>query len=241
MSQAEETSPKAESFASRIKAAIRFLLIFVIFALLSGFAAFYISVTSKKPLPEPDLSALKPQGIVVLTGDANRLETAGKLFKQLAAERLLVSGIHGKVPAEDIRQLLSLETQDFNCCVDLDYIAIDTVSNARETASWSRTMGYEHILLITSDYHMIRASIEITQASQGKLHITPYPVKLNRNRNWPDGARIKTLIKEYGKLLITLATYMGHRADAPPLITPQITDISKPDTDDETLIEPTVP
>jgi len=85
----------------------------------------------------------------------------------------------------------------------LDYKAEDTIGNARETASWAKALGYEHIILVTSSYHMPRAEIEIGAAA-GRIKITAYPVINPDGKKWyADGARFKRLLQEYGKLLLT--------------------------------------
>jgi len=75
--------------------------------------------------------------------------------------------------------------------------------NARETAAWAEALGYEHILLVTSSYHMPRAQNEIN-AAKGRIRITPYPVSRSEDNHWySDKARMKRLLNEYAKLFDT--------------------------------------
>ncbi len=221
---------------------IRFLLIFALALLLCGYLAFLYHVSRAAPpvnMPAAD-------GIVVLTGDGNRLETAGQVFAAGSAERLFVSGIHKDVSADNIQTFLGVPETRLTCCVDLDYIAQDTVENARETASWVNALGYEHIILVTSDYHMPRAELEISAATGG-IRITPYPVSSSRVSSgqslplWRDKSRLQILAKEYGKLLVTFASRMGDRPNFPPQPVPAPSDIMKKAQEAPTVTGPLPP
>jgi len=105
------------------------------------------------------------------------------------------------------------------CCVDLDYKALDTIGNARETDKWLTVLGYEHIILVTSAYHMPRAQIEIGALS-GRVRITPYPVAYDpAGPWWKDGVQFRRLLQEYGKLLLTYLRQSGNKnqREAPQL------------------------
>lgn len=149
----------------------------------------------------------KADGIVVWTGKGGgRLDAAAKLLKDGKGERLLISGVNADNKTETVLNLLDLPEEMKACCIDLDYAAEDTIGNARETAAWAKALGYEHILLVTSAYHMPRAQSEIAVAA-GRIRITPYPVAREDNdtRWYSDSARFKRLLGEYGKLLLTMA------------------------------------
>ena len=60
--------------------------------------------------------------------------------------------------------------------VDLGYQATDTIGNARETAHWAKTYGYHSLILVTSDFHMPRALLEL-KAAMPDAWIIPYPVR----------------------------------------------------------------
>lgn len=188
---------------SKKRAWFRFLiyLILLILALMfGGFIAFSNHVSNILP-PDP---VPKVDGIVVWTGKGGgRLETGGELFQDGYGERLFVSGVNRSVSQDNILELLGLPTNSGDCCVDLDYAAENTIGNARETASWAMAWGYEHIILVTSAYHMPRAEIEIS-AVAGRMRITPYPVAPEIRHNWwSDGPTFRRLSQEYGKLLLT--------------------------------------
>ncbi len=174
------------------------LLSFILFSM--GFIFFALKVENLRP----PSSVPKADGIVVWTGKGgSRLETGAQLLRQDKGERLLISGVNEKTSLTTIKDLLILSDEKAECCIDLDYNAEDTVGNARETASWAQTLGYEHILLVTSAYHMPRAEIEIG-AAIGRVKITPYPVVHKDRQSWyADRPRFKRLFQEYGKLLLT--------------------------------------
>lgn len=143
-------------------------------------------------------------GIVVWTGKGGgRLEAGAYLLQSQRGERLLISGVHESNGLEQISELAGLSTTMADCCLDLDYAAEDTVGNARETASWAQALDYDHIILVTSAYHMPRAEVEIA-ATTGRIRITPYPVERADSRKWYKSAdRTKRLLQEYSKLLLS--------------------------------------
>lgn len=146
----------------------------------------------------------KADGIVVWTGPGGgRLEAGAKLLNNDKGERLLISGVNPDLGTETVFNLLDLSEDKKGCCIDLDYAAEDTIGNARETALWAKALGYEHILLVTSAYHMPRAQSEIAVAA-GRIRITAYPVPRSHDSHWySDPRRFKRLLNEYAKLLLT--------------------------------------
>lgn len=177
-----------------------FMILLSLGLCLIGFIAFAIKIerlTPPKTIPKAD-------GIVVWTGKGGgRLETGAELLRQNKGERLLISGVNKTTSQNAIQELTRLPEQTVTCCIDLDYKAEDTVGNARETASWAKALGYEHIILVTSAYHMPRAEIEIGSAI-GRVKITPYPVIAKDRKRWyANGSRFKRLFQEYGKLLLS--------------------------------------
>lgn len=167
---------------------------------IGGFLTFAYKVENQQvadPVPKAD-------GIVVWTGKGGgRLRAGAELLHKGYGERLLISGVNEANDRSDVVKLLSLRSDLSDCCLDLDYAARDTVGNARETASWSEALGYEHIILVTSAYHMPRAEVEIS-AARGKVRITPYPVfPQDKARWWNNMGQFKRMTQEYGKLLLT--------------------------------------
>jgi uncharacterized SAM-binding protein YcdF (DUF218 family) len=146
-------------------------------------------------------------GVVALTGSADRLTAAMKLLEDGKAKRLLISGVNRAASPADIRGVTKATLRDYDCCVDLGFQATDTVGNARETAAWARARGFHSLIVVTSDFHMPRAMLELHEALPD-VALTPYPVKtseLDAGRWWrtAEGARRMTL--EYCKYVVILA------------------------------------
>lgn len=164
-----------------------------------AFAQFIDGLRSPDELPAAD-------GIVVWTGKGGgRLEAGAALLEMKRGERLLISGVHEGNGTTEISEISGLSEALAECCLDLDYAAKDTTGNARETASWAKALSYDHIILVTSAYHMPRAQVEIS-ATAGRMRITPYPVERADSRAWYRSAsRTKRLFQEYLKLLLSYA------------------------------------
>jgi len=189
----------------------KFLFGFAASLLIAGFVVFLVQVSTAKPpatLPKID-------GIVVLTGaDGSRLVVGAALLQNGHGERLLISGVNKTIKPAQIQALLGMGDAKFICCVDLDYEAENTSDNGYETAVWARALGYEKILLVTSAYHMPRAKLEIDAAMDG-ISIVAYPVHTGSDGGGWRKARL--LVREYGKLLVSLARESGARDKRKPL------------------------
>lgn len=181
---------------------LNFLFALLIGGLAGGFIAFgsYVdNLETPADLPEAD-------GIVVWTGPGGgRLEMAGRLMEDGLGERLLISGVNTSLTEDRVANLTGLSEATTRCCLDVDYAALDTRGNARETAAWADALGYDHIILVTSSYHMPRARVEIGYEMAG-LRITPVPVRNEaRNQWWNDSGRFRRVASEYGKYLLVMA------------------------------------
>ena len=189
--------------AAKRKGWLRFALFMAVLTLFI-FAAGFVTFAHKVDNLRPPLNMAKADGIVVWTGKGGgRLETGAELLRRNKGERLLISGVNARTSLDAIKELVMLPDARAECCIDLDYEAKDTIGNAKETASWARALGYEHIILVTSSYHMPRAEIEIGAAA-GRIKITAYPAVNPDGTKWyADGTRFRRLFQEYGKLLLS--------------------------------------
>jgi len=211
---------------------LRFL-VFMIGLSAALFCLGFIVFASKIDRLTPPQLTPKADGIVVWTGKGGgRLETGADLLRRNKGERLLISGVNEKTSLAAIKGLVILPDQKADCCIDLDYSAEDTIGNARETANWARALGYEHIILVTSAYHMPRAEIEIGSVA-GRIKITPYPVVNQSRKAWhSDKARFKRLFQEYGKLLLAYLREPASKAkQGPPLLDKLPKDVAPEDTE----------
>lgn len=198
---------------------IKFAIFFAVLigaVLVGGFLSFAATVSgmdTPETLPAAD-------GIVVWTGaGGGRLSAATALLDDGKGERLLISGVNEKNSRSDIEALLDLSDDLEACCLDLDYAAKNTIGNARETALWAQALGYEHIILVTSAYHMPRATVEIGNAA-GRVQITRYPVtSIENGAWWKDKKQFSRYANEYGKLIGSLIREprRAHKKDTPVL------------------------
>jgi uncharacterized SAM-binding protein YcdF (DUF218 family) len=165
-------------------------------------------------LTPPDEPAAA-DGIVALTGGSDlRLEAATHLLEDGKGKRLLVSGVNRTATRSDLWNVTGAAKPVFDCCVDLGFQAVDTVGNARETAQWAKAMDYRSLILVTADYHMPRALIEMRAAMPGET-ITPYPVATSEldARHWTaTSVSARRMVFEYCKYLaiLTRETALGH-------------------------------
>ena len=113
---------------------------------------------------------------MALTGGSNRrLQAAMDLLQDRRGRRLLISGVYRRTTREQIRQdARAVAAPIYDCCVDLGFEAEDTVGNARETAEWVKARGYDDLIVVTADYHMPRALLELRSAQGVRLMAIEY-------------------------------------------------------------------
>lgn len=171
--------------------------------LVGGFARFASDVAALSAPPE----AAHADGIVVLTGGEQRLRKAIALLREGEGRRLLISGVNQDTSAGAIARATGTEMALIDCCVDLDYEAMDTIGNAEATARWAKAHGFDRLLLVTSDYHIPRSLLEMSGVADAPA-IVPYPVspdKLWRRDGWPTRLGLRLLVTEYAKVLAVKA------------------------------------
>ncbi|MCA0423230.1 MAG: YdcF family protein [Proteobacteria bacterium] len=167
-------------------------------ALLGGGFAVFVESLSRQ-----DTEFGRPvDGIAALTGGAERIGDALMVLEEGRAKRLLISGVGAPVTEKAlIRQAGHADL--FLCCVDLGREALNTVGNAVETAAWVRRNNYKSLLLVTSNYHMPRAMVELRRHLKD-VHIIPHPVitdAVSVTNWWRDPALFRLLFTEYLKYL----------------------------------------
>jgi len=162
-----------------------------------GFLAFVYSLDRSEQRPET-----RADGIVALTGGAQRIGDAIDLLAKGYAKRLLISGVNEKTSRDQISRLNPGQRQLFDCCVDLDYRARNTIGNAIETRRWTERNGFDTIIIVTSNYHMPRTLVELDHALPN-LQKIPYPVAATIDPHdwWRNPATAKILASEYLKFL----------------------------------------
>ncbi|HEY8003265.1 MAG TPA: YdcF family protein [Phenylobacterium sp.] len=172
----------------------------------SGLMAFAARVQQSTPQPLPPPA----DGIVVLTGASSneRIAAAVDLLAARRGRRVLVSGVNREVTREQLRSASNTVRRLYDCCVDLGFNAVDTVGNARETADWAKSMRYRSLTVVTTDYHMPRAMLELRAVLRPpEFTLQPYavPTPALKVRQWwrsPRAARL--MVVEYSKYLAIL-------------------------------------
>jgi uncharacterized SAM-binding protein YcdF (DUF218 family) len=184
-----------------VKGLVAILVVLAIWT--AGLLAFADRVARLTPADEPAAA----QGIVALTGASDRrLEAATRLLENGKGQRLLLSGVNRKTTRKDMLAVTGASKPVFDCCIDLGFTAADTIGNGSESAEWARAMGYTRLILVTADFHMPRAMLELKSAMP-EAEIIPYPVATPAYdaQHWSgstEGAKRITL--EYCKYLAVL-------------------------------------
>jgi uncharacterized SAM-binding protein YcdF (DUF218 family) len=109
-------------------------------------------------------------------------------------KRLLVAGADPSVTKDDLVRRLKGRRRLVDCCVDLGSESVDTRSNAEEARRWLAKRRYRSARLITSDWHMRRASYEFSRQLGDDVTIVPDAVKSEPN--------FMTLFGEYNKYIL---------------------------------------
>ena len=165
---------------------VRLIALFALVYLL-GFAVFMVA------LPQP-LGLVRTDAIVVPTGAKGRIDRGLELMREGMAKRMLISGADLDVRPGELAAAYGVPRALFACCIDLGYEAVDTRSNGEETAAWVRKHGYRSVRLVTSDWHLPRARLELTNALGGTVTVTGDAVRSNPS--------FGMLVAEYNKYLV---------------------------------------
>ncbi|MGF7151210.1 uncharacterized SAM-binding protein YcdF (DUF218 family) [Sphingomonas zeicaulis] len=166
-------------------------LLLIVWAL--GFALFVVL------LPQP-LPPARSDAIVVLTGGPGRIERGLALMRRGLAKRMLVSGVAPAVKPHELALRTRAPLALFECCVDLGHEAVDTRSNGEETARWIEARGYRSVRLVTTDWHMPRAALELRHALPRDVTVVGDAVKSDPN--------FGMLLMEYNKFLVRRAAVL---------------------------------
>ncbi|MGC5779271.1 YdcF family protein [Methylobacterium sp. NFXW15] len=170
-------------------------------AFIAGFLAFAGHLARQERTPEG-----RTDGIVALTGGAQRIGDAIDLLAAGYGRRLLITGVNERTSREEIARLNPTQRQLIDCCVDLDYRARNTIGNAIETRRWMRAHHFSTVAVVTSNYHMPRTLIELDHALQENERIVPHPVVtggFNVDAWWHNPCAAKLIASEYVKFLVS--------------------------------------
>ncbi len=141
------------------------------------------------PLPLAD-------GIVALTGGAERVETALQLLARGQAPLLLLSGIGGGAMLPDLDNG-GIDAPNLAGRITLGRLAQSTRGNAVETAAWARRERIASLIVVTAAYHMPRALLELHRALP-EVTLYPLPVRPEGFSGW---RRLELMAVEFTKYL----------------------------------------
>lgn len=166
---------------------IRRILSLILLAWMLGFGLFTVS------LPGPAAGEMT-DAVVVLTGGKGRIERGLEVLEQRQAQRMLVSGVDPSVRKGELATLQGAPLALFKCCVDLGKEAVDTRTNADEAARWLGKRGYKSVRLVTTDWHMPRARLELRRAVGKDIRVVGDSVE--------SAPGLLVLLREYNKFWI---------------------------------------
>jgi len=143
-------------------------------------------------LPQPSARS-QTDAIVVPTGSSGRIERGLAMMKTRAARQMLVSGVDRKVKPGEFLAQYHVPKALLDCCITLGFAATDTRGNGIETAQWMAAHDYTSLRLVTADWHMRRAALELANQLPGTVTITRDAVRTD--------VSLWTLFREYHKFV----------------------------------------
>jgi uncharacterized SAM-binding protein YcdF (DUF218 family) len=145
-------------------------------------------------LPQP-AGGEQTDAIVVPTGGGGRIERGLALLREQDGGRMLVTGVDADVRPGEFAAQYTVDPPLMQCCVTLGYDALDTRGNARETATWVQDSQVRSIRLVTSDWHMRRAALELSRSLPAGVAVVRDAVRTEPS--------LWILFLEYHKLIAT--------------------------------------
>jgi uncharacterized SAM-binding protein YcdF (DUF218 family) len=141
----------------------------------------------------------KTDAIVVLTGGKGRVEEGVRLFRESRAEFLFFVGVDPSVKKSDLYRPKPGDPSADN--VILEKSSRNTLENSIYGRDVIVRSGVHSVLLITSRYHLKRASILFRNSLPKNITIVPYPVdSVNLKESWwSHGGSFQLLFREFYK------------------------------------------
>ena len=140
-------------------------------------------------------------GIAVLTGGAERVETGLRLLAAGRARLLLVTGTHRDARFAEIADAAGMAPEPLAARVTLGRAAASTRGNAAEIAAWVRANGIVTLRIVTAGYHMPRAMLEVRRALPAEVRLFAQPV-VPQNPRGTEARRWSLLATEYAKWIL---------------------------------------
>ncbi|MBI1360869.1 MAG: YdcF family protein [Alphaproteobacteria bacterium] len=157
------------------------------------------------------------QAVTTLTGASDARIVAGVKLAEALHVPLLISGVHVDTTPADIARIAGVTESEILCCVTLGRAAATTEGNGLEVADWARRHKLKDIVVVTSEYHMDRAMLELRHAMPEATFV-PYAVSSTKvaPRKWySDGATARRLFEEWAKYRVASLRLGGKPKPAP--------------------------
>ncbi len=164
-------------------------LLFLVWAI--GFLWFVVA------LPRPAAQGVTTDAVIVPTGGPGRIARGLAVLGSGEAKRMLVSGVDPEVRPQEFAAEFGVSPREMACCITLGFAAVDTRSNAAETAKWVAQNEIRSLRLVTTDWHMRRAAGELDRTLPGFVTVIRDAV--------PSQPDLGTLFLEYHKLIASRA------------------------------------
>ena len=186
---------------------------FFIFFIMSMFILFFIELNNFKENILSFTKYNKKEGynIVILTGGTNRIKDGLKIIKDFRKSKksnykILVSGTGKGFTKNSLKNQLgsNFNPKLIQCCIDLDKVSKNTITNAIETYKWTKKNDIKEFILITSNYHMPRATLEFKNVMPNlKIYTYAITPKKHDIENWLSSYQTFSLVfTEYCKFII---------------------------------------
>jgi uncharacterized SAM-binding protein YcdF (DUF218 family) len=151
-----------------------------------------------------------PDVIAVYTGDSGRLDYTFKKIERYPSTKVFISGVYSKNNLKTLldKQGRGISVEEFieqeSHHVDIEYQARNTFENGIATFNYLRRLdGHKNILVISSDYHILRISLILNRLKSEdddyNFYYESIPADYSQTRN------LKKLFKEVYKLIRTSA------------------------------------
>ena len=165
---------------------VRRALSFLVLIWVMGFLWFAFT------LPQPRDGG-RTDAVVVFTGGEGRIARGLEALDRGWAAKMLVSGVDREVRPVEFVAEYGVPARVMKCCVTLGFESYDTRSNAAEVAQWLDANKFKSVRLVTTDWHMRRASSELQR-------MMPEGATLVRDAV-PSQPSFRILFLEYHKLI----------------------------------------
>jgi uncharacterized SAM-binding protein YcdF (DUF218 family) len=143
-------------------------------------------------LPQP-ADQMPTDAVIVPTGGPGRIAQGLRVLDAGLAQNMLVTGVDPEVTPAEFAAEFKVDQRRMDCCVTLGFAAVDTRSNATETAAWVAANKVRSLRLVTTDWHMRRAAGELARTLPAQVVVVRDAV--------PSEPDLASLFLEYHKLI----------------------------------------